>query len=223
MGNSSQNYLGSAGSAPGPLYIEFPEKHVLEGLRELGWIDGKTVTIDFPSAAGDCGRLAQLAADLVRLKIRRHCDIQLWGRHRKDSTGTIPVVFGTSQEPVRAGFVPSLAQPANLTGVSFLTDDLSGTRLELLKDAMPSLTRAAVLWEPADVENEFKGMQAAAPALKLKLQSVEIPRPTPPDEVERAIHSARDGNAQAIILAPADSRFSTGNDLSSSPPSIVFP
>jgi putative tryptophan/tyrosine transport system substrate-binding protein len=111
-------------------------------------------------------------------------------------------VFGTSQDPVRAGFVPSLAQPANLTGVSFLTDDLSGKRLELLKDAIPSLTRAAVVWEPAHVDNEFKGMQAAAPALKLKLQSVEIPRPTPPNEVERAIHSARDGNAQAIILAP---------------------
>ena len=189
----------SAGSSS----AEFPEKQALEGLRELGWIDGKTVTIDFRYAAGNSERLAQLATELVDLKVDVIVTFSAGVAIAKKATATIPIVVGTSQDPVRAGFVASLARPGgNLTGVSFLTDELSGKRLELLKDAMPSLTRVAVLWEPAHVDNEFKGMQAAAPALKLRLQSVEIPRPTRPDEVERAIQAARDGSAQAIILAP---------------------
>ncbi|HET7006238.1 MAG TPA: ABC transporter substrate-binding protein [Candidatus Binatia bacterium] len=189
----------SAGSSS----AEFPEKQALEGLRELGWIDGKTVTIDFRYAAGNSERLAQLATELVDLKVDVIVTFSAGVAIAKKATATIPIVVGTSQDPVRAGFVASLARPGgNLTGVSFLTDELSGKRLELLKDAIPSLTRVAVLWEPAHVDNEFKGMQAAAPTLKLRLQSVEIPRPTRPDEVERAIQAARDGSAQAIILAP---------------------
>ena len=189
----------SAGSSS----AEFPEKQALEGLRELGWIDGKTVTIDFRYAAGNSERLAQLATELVDLKVDVIVTFSAGVAIAKKATATIPIVVGTSQDPVRAGFVASLARPGgNLTGVSFLTDELSGKRLELLKDAIPSLTRVAVLWEPAHVDNEFKGMQAAAPTLKLRLQSVEIPRPTRPAEVERAIQAARDGSAQAIILAP---------------------
>src|SRR5215212_755028 len=108
----------SAGSSSN----EFPEKQALEGLRELGWIDGKTVTIDFRYAAGDSERLTQFAADLVRQKLDVIVTFSSGVAVAMKATGTIPVVFGTSQDPVRAGFVPSLAQPGNLTGVSFLTD-----------------------------------------------------------------------------------------------------
>jgi putative ABC transport system substrate-binding protein len=183
---------------------EFPEKQALDGLRELGWIDGKTATIDFRYAAGNSERLAQMATELVDLNVDVIVTFSAGVAVAKRATATIPIVFGTSQDPVRAGFVASLARPgSNLTGASFLTDELSGKRLELLKETIPSLTRAAVVWEPAHVDNEFKGMQLAAPELKLKLRSIEIPRPTGPDEVARAIKAALDGSAKAIVLAPS--------------------
>ena len=90
----------------------------------------------------------------------------------------------------------------NLTGVTFLNDQLAGKRLELLREAVPGIARAAILWEPAHVDNEFRGMEAAAPGLGIRLQSIEVPRPVRPDEVERAVHAARDGQAEALILAP---------------------
>jgi putative ABC transport system substrate-binding protein len=86
--------------------------------------------------------------------------------------------------------------------VTFLNDDLAGKRLELLKEAIPGISRAAILWEPAHVDNEFKGMQAVAPGLGVRLQSVEVPRPARPDEVTRAMQAALEGSAGAVILAP---------------------
>jgi putative ABC transport system substrate-binding protein len=86
--------------------------------------------------------------------------------------------------------------------VTFLTDELSGKRLELLKESIPTASRAAILWEPAHVDNEFKGMQTAAPGLGVRLQSLEVPRPARTDEAERAIQAALEGRAQALILAP---------------------
>ena len=190
----------SAGSSS----AEFPEKQALEELRALGWVDGRTATIEFRYAAGNSERLSRQATELVDLNVDVIVTFSAGVAIAKRATATIPIVFGTSQDPIRSGFVTSLARPGgNLTGVSFLTDELSGKRLELLKEAIPALTRAAVLWEPSHVDNEFKGMQAVAPALKLRLQSIEIPRPTRPDEVERAIQAALDGSAKAIILAPS--------------------
>ena len=95
------------------------------------------------------------------------------------------------------------AAGGNLTGVTFLTDELSGKRLELLKESIPGISRAVVLWEPAHVDNEFKGMQAVAPGLGVRLQLVELPRTARPDEVEKALQAALDGRAEAMILAPS--------------------
>ena len=190
----------SAGSSSN----EFPEKQALDGLRELGWIDGKNVTIDFRYAAGNSERLSQQATELVNSNVDVIVTFSAGVAVSKQATATTPIVVGTSQDPVRAGYVTSLARPGgNLTGVTFLTDDLSGKRLELLKEAIPALTRAAVLWEPTHVDNEFKGMQAVAPALNLSLQSVQIQRPPRSDELDRAIHAVTDANAKAIVLAPS--------------------
>jgi putative ABC transport system substrate-binding protein len=189
----------SAGSSP----AEFPEKQALEGLRGLGWVEGKNVTIEYRHAGGNSERLAQAASELVRLNVDVIVTFSAGVAVARRATGTIPIVVGTSADPVRAGFVASLARPGgNLTGVTFLNDDLAGKRLELLKEAIPGISRAAILWEPAHVDNEFKGMQAVAPGLGVRLQSVEVPRPARPDEVTRAMQAALEGSAGAVILAP---------------------
>jgi len=182
---------------------EFPEKQALEGLRDLGWAEGKNVVIEYRYARGNSERLLQLAAELAQLKVNVIVTFSTGVAVAKRATGTVPIVFATSQDPVRAGFVPSLARPGgNLTGVMFLTDDLAGKRLELLKETLPAVSRAAILWEPSHVDNEFKGMQAAAPALSIRLHSVEIPRPARPDEIEKDIQAVRDSRAEALVLAP---------------------
>jgi putative ABC transport system substrate-binding protein len=182
---------------------EFPEKQTLQGLRELGWIEGKNVVIEYRYAGGDPTLLSQFASELAGLKLDVIVTFSAGVGAAKRATGTIPVVFGTSQNPVGMAYVASLARPGgNLTGVTYLTDELSAKRLELLKESIPRISRAAILWDPAHIDNEFKGMQAAAPGLGVRLQSLEIPRPARPDEVERAIRSALDGRAEALLLAP---------------------
>jgi len=189
--------------SPGSSPNEFPQRQVLEGLRELGWADGRNLVIEYRHAAGSVAKLAEFAADLVRRNVNVIVTFSAGAAVAKKATETIPIVMQTSQDPVRAGLAASLARPGgNLTGITFLTDELSGKRLELLKEAMPSASRVAVIWEPAHVDNEYKGMQVAAPELGVRLQSLEVPRPSRPDEVERLIRSARDGQAQALVAAP---------------------
>ena len=182
---------------------EFPEKQTLEALRDLGLVDGRNVVIEYRYAAGDSVRLAQYAAELVRLDVDVILTFSAGVGVARKATQTIPIVFGTSQDPVRTGFVVSLGRPGgNLTGATYLTDELSAKRLALLREALPGISRAAVLWEPSHIDNEFRGLQAAAPGLGVRLESVEIPRPARTDEVERAIRAARDGRAEALIVAP---------------------
>jgi len=174
-----------------------------QGLRELGYVEGQNIVIEYRYGEGKTDRFPDLAAELVRLKVDVIVTFSAGVTAAKRATGTIPIVFGTSQNPVGMAYVASLARPGgNLTGVTFLTDELSGKRLELLKEAIPGISRAAIVWEPAHVDNEFKGMQAVAPGLGVRFQSVEVPRPARPDEVARAIRAALDGRAEAVILAP---------------------
>lgn len=187
----------SAGSSAS----EFPERQVFEGLHALGWEEGKNALIEFRHARGDAERLAQFAAELARLNVDVIVTFSAGVPVAKRATATIPIVAQTSQDPVRAGIVASLARPGgNITGVTFLNDELSGKRLELLKETMPALSRALILWEPAHVDNEFKGMQAAAPGLGVRLQSAEVPRPARTDEIQRAIAAAAE--TEILILAP---------------------
>ena len=189
----------SAGSSAN----EFPQKQVLEGLSAVGWFDGKNMAIDYRHAGGEAKRLATFATELVQLNVDVIVTFSAGAAVAKKATGTIPIVMQTSQDAVRAGLVDSLARPGgNLTGITFLTDELSGKRLELLKETLPTATRAAILWQSSHVDNEFLGMQATAPSLGIRLQSLEVPRPARPNEVEGAIQAALEGRAQALILAP---------------------
>lgn len=183
---------------------EFPEKQTLEGLRELGWIDGKNVVIEYRYTDGDPALLTQYAAELVNLKVDIMLTFSAGVGVAKKATSTIPVVFGTSQNPVGMAYVATLARPGgNLTGLTYLTDELSAKRLELSKETLSGISRAAVFWDPGHVDNEFKGMLAAAPGLGIKLQSLEIPRPPRLDETERAIKAAVEARAEVFILAPS--------------------
>ena len=132
----------SAGSSA----AEFPEKEALEGLHALGWVDGKNVVIEYRHAAGNLDRLAQMASELVAGNVDVIVTFSAGVAIAKRATTTIPLVVQTSQDPVRAGFIASLARPGgNLTGVTFLTDELSGKRLDLLKETLPKIARAAVV------------------------------------------------------------------------------
>ena len=130
-------------------------------LRELGYIEGQNIAIEYRYAEGKLDRLPELAAELVRLKV----DIIVvaggdgWIRAAKNATKTIPIVMvGAGSDPVEAGLVESLARPGgNVTGLTNLTRELGGKRLELLKEAVPKLARVAVLYDPAIPANVRRG------------------------------------------------------------------
>ena len=140
-----------------------------QGLRELGYHEGQNLTIEFRDAAGQPERLPVLAAELVQL----HVDVIVTfptnaARAAKQATTSIPIVMAAADDPVRTGLVASLARPGgNITGLSNFGPDLSGKRLELLKEAVPTLSRIAVLWNAADsgMTLRFEQMQVAALAL----------------------------------------------------------
>jgi putative ABC transport system substrate-binding protein len=150
-------------------------------LRELGYIEGQNIAIEYRYAEGKADRFPELAAELVRLKV----DIIVVGggsiilRAAKNATKTIPIVMaGTPIDPVEAGLLDSLARPGgNVTGITLLTRELGGKRLELLKEAVPKLARVAVLYDPAgraSVLDVKEVLPVAARALGLTLQPWEV-------------------------------------------------
>jgi putative tryptophan/tyrosine transport system substrate-binding protein len=155
-------------------------KGIRLALRERGYIEGQDIATQFQYAEGKPDRLPELAAELVRLKV----DIMVVGgdapiRAAKNATKTIPIVMmGRGIDPVEAGHVESLARPGgNVTGVTILTTELGGKRLELLKEAVPKLARVAVLYDPANpgpVLEVQEDLPVAARALKLTLQPWEV-------------------------------------------------
>jgi putative tryptophan/tyrosine transport system substrate-binding protein len=149
-------------------------------LRERGYIDGQNIAIEYRYMEGKRGR-AKLAAELVRLKV----DLvlvtggEIWIRAAKNATKTIPIVMtGTGSDPVKAGLIESLARPGgNVTGLTNLTRELGGKRLELLKEAVPKLGRVAVLYNPVTASSVFEVKEVlpvAARALKLTIQPWEL-------------------------------------------------
>jgi putative ABC transport system substrate-binding protein len=150
-------------------------------LRELGYIEGQNIAIEYGYSEGKADRAPELAAELVRLKV----DIIvvaggiIWIRATKNATKTIPIVMvGAGNDPVEAGLIESLARPGgNITGLTNLSGKLGGKRLELLKEAVPKVTRVAVLYEPATPANVLEvneDLPVAARALKMTLQPWEI-------------------------------------------------
>ena len=153
---------------------------LIAGLRERGYVDGRTVQIEFRWAEGRSERLPELAADLVA----RQVDVIIATgdaptRAAKAATGTIPIVMSSSGDAVGAGFVASLARPgANVTGMTAMNPELGAKRLQLLRELVPRATRIAVTWNPEDRAHvlNLQSLQAAAPQLALSLLPTAIAR-----------------------------------------------
>ena len=189
----------------GWLEISSPNPEVLrliglfrKGLRDLGWVEGQNLAIEYRYAEGKAERLPELAAELVRLKvdlIATHSGTPI--RAAKEATKTIPIVMVVSGDPVADGTVASLARPGgNITGLSILSPELSGKRLELLKEIIPGLSRVAVLRDPKMHGPAWKEVEAASRSLQLKLQPLDV---RGPDELARLFQEAIKGRAQALL------------------------
>jgi len=178
------------------------EAAVLRGLRDLGYVDGRTVAIEYRHAEGRPERLAELATELVRLNV--DILIGLGGDVAlplKNATSGIPIVVATSTDPVRSQLAASLARPGgNLTGVTFLFDELASKRVELLRELMPGAARLGVLWDPTHADNDFPEMQGAARRLGLQLLSLEARRP---EELDAALRTAAQERVDALIVVPS--------------------
>ena len=171
-----------------------------QGLRELGYIEGKNIVIEWRYADGKLDRLTPLADELVGLKV----DAIVTGgsgatRPAKQATASIPVVMTQDNDPVANGFVASLARPGgNVTGLSTLSPEISGKRLELLKELVPRLSRVAVIGTSTsqDYAHELKQIELAAGALGLKLQHVDV---LASKDIEPAFQAAAKMRADAVL------------------------
>ena len=183
-----------------------------QGLRELGYVEGQNLIIENRYAEGSEERLRDLAAELVRLQV----DVMVAGgaaaiRAAQHATRTIPIVMAAAgDDPVRQGFVASLAHPGgNITGLSFLGEELPGKRLELLKETVPQSTRIAVLVNPAypAYETAMHNLTGAARALGLHLHVVEVHRA---DELATAFAALTQVGVEAVVVIPDAVVLNTG-------------
>jgi putative ABC transport system substrate-binding protein len=169
-----------------------------QGLRELGYVEGENIVIEYRYAEGKLDRLHEFAAEFVRLKV----DIIVAAapsstRAAKEATSTIPIVMAVDTDPVANGFVASLARPGgNITGLSTLAPEISGKQLELLKEIVPRLSHVAVLRTRPDAQVS-KEMELAAGALKVQLQYLDVPGPK---DIETAFQAASKGRADAVLV-----------------------
>ena len=194
--------IGFLGSTTAPAFASRVDA-LRAGLRDLGYVEGKNIIIEWRWAEGKLDRLSDLAADLVRLKV----DVIVTSDGIvigavKNATRTIPIVMTQSIDPVDLGFVASLAKPGgNITGLSFMSPEISGKGLELLKEISPKMTRVAVLaavtTPPTDAW--IQAMEAAAKKLGVKLQ---ILRPADADGIDSAFSEMTKAHAGAIVVRP---------------------
>lgn len=171
-----------------------------QGLRDLGYVDGQNITLEWRSSGSNLDQLREMAVELVGLPVdlivSQGTSANLAA---KQATATIPIVMAYSSDPVRSGLVASLAQPGgNVTGLAALTGPLGGKRLELLRDTVPGLARIAMMWNPdGDRAYEFEETATAAQALGLDLQSVELRQA---GGLESALARMLEGRAEALFL-----------------------
>src|SRR5262250_3328523 len=172
-----------------------------QGLRELGYVEGKSIVVDYRYAEGNADRERALASELVRLKV----DVIVTTgptvtRNAKEATTTIPIVFAQDGDPVASGFVASLARPGgNLTGLSNLSPELSGKRLEFLKEIVPKLSRVAVIGSSIEPNTAqiVKETELAAGALKVKVQYLDV---LSSKDIETAFRAATKERADGAVL-----------------------
>src|SRR3990167_4216586 len=191
-------YLGGAS----PSAISARTEAFRQGLRELGYIEGKNIVIEWRSAEGKPERMSELATELVRLKV--DLIVSPGGapttRAAKEATVTIPIVMAQDGDPVGSGFVASLARPGgNITGLSTLAPELSGKQLELLKEIVPRLSRVAVLGTSTrpGTTQQLRETELAAGALGVKLQYLDV---LDPKDIETAFRAASKGRADAVLV-----------------------
>jgi putative tryptophan/tyrosine transport system substrate-binding protein len=182
-----------------------------QGLRDFGYVEGRNVVIEYRDAEGKLDQLPALAAELVALKadvIVAPTDLATLAA--KQATRTIPIVFTLVPDPVGSGLVTSLARPGgNATGLSNLTVNLVGKRLELLTQAVPGVSRVAALWAPAGLDGHtekdmLKGVEVAARALGVPLQFVEA---RGPEDFDRAFSDMISAGASALTVLPSNLLF----------------
>lgn len=194
-------YLSPGSASPGPLayHDEFQR-----GLRELGYIEGQNIVIEYRFAEGKFEQLADLATELVKLNVDVIVSVVTQASlAAKNSTSTIPIVIVSVGDPVGVGLVPSLARPgANVTGTSAMTSGVVGKSLELLKEALPKVSPVAVLWNPNNpvFQGEIlRETEAAAAKLGVDLKTFGIRAPDEFDPTFAAIISAR---AASLLVLP---------------------
>ena len=190
--------IGFTSNNPGALVEAFRQ-----GLRDLGYVEGKNILVEYRYIEGDRDRIPSLVAELLQLNV----DILVATspptiRAAKQATKSIPIVMVTPQDPVATGAVNSLARPGgNITGVTTLTRELSGKSLELLKEVIPGVSRVGVLAMagPTVPGNALKEYEAAGRALKIPIQSLLVQSPNP--DIEGAFREARKGRVSALVAA----------------------
>ena len=172
-----------------------------QGLRELWYVEGKNILIEWRSGEGKLERQGELAAELVRLKV----DVIITSgptitRAAKEATVTIPIVMAFDSDPIGNGFIASLARPGgNITGLSALAPELSGKQLELLKEIVPKLSRVAVLGNSSEPANPktLKEIELAAGAFGVQLQSLDV---LGPNDIDTAFRAATKAHVDALVV-----------------------
>jgi putative ABC transport system substrate-binding protein len=190
--------------APTPSAVAARNEAFRQGLRELGYVEGKNIVIEWRFAEGKSERVPALAAELVHLKV----DVIVTGgsvltRAAKEATSTIPIVMSQDIDPVGNGFVVSLARPGgNITGLATLAPEISGKRLELLKEIIPRLSRVAVLGTSSQPGNaqQLKETEFTAQAFGIKLQYLDV---LSPKDIEPAFRESSKGRADAVVMMVA--------------------
>ena len=186
-----------------PFHFPGPPEAFQQGLRDLGYVEGKNIVIEWRWADGKFDRLSPLVAELVRLKV----DIIVTAgpqatRPAKQATSTIPIVMAQDPDPVGNGFVASLARPGgNITGLSSLAPEISGKQLELLKEIVPRLSRVAVFGTSINSGNaqNLREVELTAKAFGVKLQYLDV---LSPKDIETAFRAASKGRADAVLMLP---------------------
>jgi ABC-type uncharacterized transport system substrate-binding protein len=189
----------------GPAYPAVYIERFRQGLRELGYVEGQNIAIEYRDGQSHEERYFELAADLVRLKV----DLIVVGggagtvRPVKKTTSSIPIIMTNVSDPIGAGFIASFARPGgNITGLSSVSHDLSGKRLELLKESFPKASRLAVLYDITNQtkRDEYKDTESAAQSLAVQVQSLEVQSP---NDFEAALKAAAQKRSGAVLVLPS--------------------
>ena len=193
--------IGFLAGTEGPVVGAFQR-----GLRDLGYVEGKNIVVEYRYSEGKSERVPSLIAELVQFKVDVLVIIAVPAlRAAKQATKTIPMVMVTTVDPVATGLVDSLARPGgNITGITRLTRELSGKRLELLMEILPKISRVGMLWSTSRTlaDRELNEYEAAAGALKIPFQSLEVRGPNP--DLEGAFREARKSRVRALITTRGD-------------------